>query len=189
MQKVDLEKEELRKKYILIRNYIKNKQEKSKLITDRIIIDEFYKKAKVVALYKNLSSEVDTSELINYSINMNKIVALPKVVDNDLLFYKIHSLNDNLVKSCFEVEEPIANDVNLIDKNIIDLVIVPGVCFDREKNRLGFGKGYYDRFLCDIKAKTIAVCFHEQVLDNVLLPVNNYDIKMQRIITDMEVLM
>ena len=184
MQTIDLKKDELRKKYIFIRNNIKNKKEKSKIITDRIKMSDAYKDAKVIALYKSFSSEVDTSELINYSIGINKIVALPKVVGNELVFYKINSLNDTLIKSEFGVEEPVENEVNLIDENDIDLVIVPGICFDREKNRLGFGKGYYDRFLSNIDAKTIAVCFNEQILKTQILPTNNNDIKMHQIITD-----
>ena len=91
MQVINLTKDELRKRYLLIRNKIENKKEKSKMITEKIINTEEYKKAKVIALYKNLPSEVDTSELINYSINMNKIVALPRVKENKMFFYKISS--------------------------------------------------------------------------------------------------
>ena len=188
MQTIDFQKEELRKKYILVRNEIRNKKEKSKIITDRIKMDKAYKEAKVIALYKSFSSEVDTTELINYSIDMNKTVALPKVVGDELVFYKINSLEDSLVKSEFGVEEPVENDTNLIDKTNIDLVIVPGVCFDREKNRLGFGKGFYDKFLSNTEAKTIAICFNEQILDKQLLPITSNDIKMQQIITDVEIL-
>ena len=67
--------------------------------------------------------------------------------------------------------------------NDIDLMIIPGVCFDREKNRLGFGKGYYDRYLNN-NVKKMAICFEKQVLDKELLPVDRYDKKMDIIITD-----
>ena len=188
MQVINLTKDELRKRYLLIRNKIENKEEKSKMITEKIINTEEYKKAKVIALYKNLLSEVDTSELINYSINMNKIVALPRVKENKMFFYKISSLKDTLIKSEFGIEEPVEDKINLMDITNIDLVIVPGICFDREKNRLGFGKGYYDRVLSKINVKTIAICFSKQILEKKILPTNNNDIKMQQIITEKEIL-
>lgn len=181
----EIEKKNLRKKYISIRNSINHKKGKSQSITKKVIENEIYKKAKVVALYKSLLSEVDTRELIEYSIASGKIVALPRVVDNELKFYKINSLEDTLKKSKFGVEEPVEDEMNLIDKCDIDLVIVPGICFDKEKNRLGFGKGFYDRFLNHTNLETIAICFHEQIIDQV--PTNENDIKMRQIITDKEI--
>lgn len=175
------EKEILRKQYISIRNNIKNKKEKSTIITKKVIEEEAYKNAKIVAVYKSLPSEVDTIELIEHSITLGKTVVLPKVVCDDLKFYKI-TLNDKLVKSKFGVEEPIENEANFVAKEKIDLVIVPGVCFDRENNRLGFGRGYYDRFLANANLYTIAICFEEQMTDKIFTEDN--DIKMKKVITD-----
>lgn len=175
------DKEVLRKQYISIRNNIKNKKEKSNIITNKVIKEEAYKKAKIVALYKSLPSEVDTTELIKYSIALGKTVVLPKVVCDDLKFYKI-SLSDKLVKSKFGVEEPIENEANYIEKEKINLVIVPGVCFDKENNRLGFGKGYYDRFLAKTNLYTIAICFEEQMINKIFTEDN--DIKMKKVITN-----
>ena len=174
-------KEVLRKKYISIRNNIQNKEEKAKIITRKVIATEINKEAKIVALYKSLASEVSTEELIKRALSDGKIVALPKVVGDDLKFYKI-SLDDNFTKSNFGVEEPEEKEENFINKNQIDLVIAPGVCFDKNKNRMGFGKGFYDRFLSYSDLKTIGICFEEQVLNE--LPVDSNDIKMCKIITD-----
>ena len=66
----------------------------------------------------------------------------------------------------------------------IDLIIVPGVIFDREKNRLGYGKGYYDRYLSNKDIYKIGICFSDQVID--LLPSESHDIKMNIIITEKE---
>ena len=64
----------------------------------------------------------------------------------------------------------------------IDLIIVPGVSFDEELNRLGFGKGYYDKYLASKNIFKIGICFDNQVIK--LLPVNDYDIKMDLVVTD-----
>ena len=64
----------------------------------------------------------------------------------------------------------------------IDLIIVPGICFDKANNRLGFGKGYYDKYLANKNIKKFGICFKEQLLDDI--PTDNNDIKMDLIITD-----
>lgn len=182
MSEIDNEKKRLREEYKVIRSKIENKKEKSKVIFNKIIKNDIFKEAKTIAIYKNIKSEVDTTELIKYSLNMGKIIALPKVEENELKFYKINSICENLEKSKFGIEEPRKEIGNFVENNIIDLVIVPGICFDLEKNRLGFGKGYYDRFLKQKDFKTIGICFDEQIVKG--LPIDNNDVKVKRIITD-----
>lgn len=178
-----MEKKTLRKKYLEIRQRIKDKVQKSKMIFEKIIQEKEYQNAKVIALYKNLKSEVDTSELIKYSVNQGKLVCLPKVVGEEIKFYQI-SKTEEFIKSKFGVEEPEENPEKEIKKNKIDLVIVPGVCFDTRKNRLGFGKGYYDRFLTGTNLKTVGICFEEQILKDCFLPVEENDVKMQKVLTE-----
>ena len=175
-------KNEVRKRYIKIRKNIEDKELKSKIITEKIIQSDVYKNATIVALYKNLKSEVDTNLLIEYSIRLGKTIVLPKITNETMEFYKIDSINEQLIKSKFGVEEPSGEKDNLINKENIDLIIVPGVCFDKEKNRMGFGKGYYDKYLENSNLITIGICFSEQILDK--LPVTANDIKMEQIITD-----
>lgn len=187
MCKYKEEKDVLRKKYIRIRNKIKDKDSKSNVIFSQLISLEEYKKSKIIAIYRSLKTEVDTTNLIDFSLKKNKIVVLPKVVYNDLKFYKISSLSEKLEKSRFGIEEPIENEKNFIKANEIDLIIIPGICFDIYKNRLGFGKGYYDRLLQGFKIKNIAICFEEQILINNVLPVTNNDIKVNKIVTDKKI--
>lgn len=174
----------IRKKYIKIRNSIANKYAKSNAIFNKLINSEEYKSSKVVALYRSLDSEVDTTEMINYSLEKGKTVVLPRVFGKELKFYKINSLADDFEKSSFGVEEPPANIDNLVDVRNIDLVVVPGLCFDKSKNRLGFGKGYYDRLLGKTNMPNIAIGFEEQIMDNGNLPTTDNDIKVQKIFTD-----
>ena len=182
MNKIDNIKHNLRKNYIIKRNNIENKEVKSNIIINKIIENDLYKKSKVVALYKSLKSEVNTNKLIEYSINIGKIVVLPKVIGDNIEFYKINSIKDKLIKSKFGVEEPIESEINFIKREKIDLMIVPGVCFDKEKNRMGFGKGCYDKYLENTNIKTIGICFDEQIVDK--LPTTPNDIKMYKVITD-----
>lgn len=182
MCKIENEKKKLRKEYKSIRCRLENKKEKSNEIFNKVIITEVFKESKFIAIYKNIESEVDTNELIKYSLKIGKIMCLPKVEENELKFYKINSICENLEKSKFGIEEPKGEKENLVDNNLIDLVIVPGVCFDTEKNRLGFGKGYYDRFLKQKNFKTIGICFDEQIA--VKIPTDEYDVKLKQIITD-----
>lgn len=133
-------------------------------------------------MYNNLPSEVDTKELIKLSLERGKIVALPRVCGEQLRFYKINFFNTKLEKSKFGIEEPIEDELNYIDKSKIDLIIVPGVCFDKKYNRLGFGKGYYDKFLINFMLDTIGICFNEQIVDEI--PVRKNDIKVKKIISN-----
>ncbi len=183
MNRVINEKSILRERCIELRKNIDNKDIKSIKIFNKIISLEEYKNANIIALYKNLDSEVSTEELIKYSIDNGKIVSLPKVIGEELKFYKINSINSELIKSKFGVYEPIDDANNYINPQDIDLIIVPGVAFDKFKNRLGFGKGFYDRFLEKTKAKSIAVAFEEQVVKG-KIPTEENDIKIDEIITD-----
>lgn len=185
MNDIKINKAELRTKYLQVRKELTQKEKKYKTIIAKIIETKEYQKSKVIALYKSLPSEVNLDELISYSLKQNKKVVLPKVVGNDLFFYEISS-NEKLIKSNFGILEPLPNKDKLVNKNQIDLVIVPGICFDKNKNRLGFGKGFYDRYLAHSNIYKIGVCFYNQVLADDTLPVNQFDIKMDKVITESE---
>ena len=176
-------KDYLRKKFKEIRKNIINKKEKSNIIFNKIIENEFYKKAKTIGIYVSLDEEVDTFKLIDYSLAHGKCVAVPKIVsDNTLEFYKIDSL-DNLVKNKFKILEPNTENKFILKSNEFDLFIVPGICFDMDKNRVGFGKGYYDRFLQNCKAYKLGICFKELVCEEII-DTSAYDVKMDYIVTD-----
>ena len=180
-----MEKYVLRKQLILLRKNIIEKEIKSKIIFEKVINTEEYNNSKVIAFYKNLESEVDTTKMIEYSIKHKKTVVLPRTEKNELKFFKIDSLKKDLFeKSDFGIEEPIENNKKYIEYTDIDLIIVPGVGFDIYKNRLGFGKGYYDRLLKGRKIKNIAICFDDQVLKEETIPTNKYDVKVDKIITE-----
>lgn len=175
----------LRKEYLTIRKSIPNKNNKSDIIFNKLISLPIYKKSKTIALYYNLPSEVDTKKLIEYSLSNNKSVYLPVVINSyEMEFYKINNINEVTNKTSLGIYEPLKNN-NILNKNNIDLIIIPGVCFDTNKNRIGFGSSYYDRYLSNInKAKKVAICFEEQILKNCYIKNNYNDIKMDLIITE-----
>lgn len=184
MSNIEDEKKKLRQEYISIRNRIGNKNEKSKIIANKVINSNYLKKAKTIGIYMNLKSEVDTKKIIRYAIEKGKVVGIPKVNGIDLEFYKIDSINEQMEKSAFGVEEPETVKERLIEKEKIDLMIIPGICFDKANNRLGFGRGYYDRYLKDCNFIKVGICFEKQVLKDTLLPVTCNDIKVDKIVTE-----
>ncbi|MBR6949047.1 MAG: 5-formyltetrahydrofolate cyclo-ligase [Bacilli bacterium] len=175
-----MDKNTLREEYINIRNSITNKDIKSVIIYNKLISDKDYINSKRIALYNSLDSEVSTKKLIDYSLDKGKTVLLP-VVDNDNMEFYIINRNTKYNRSTFGILEPISKD-NL-NKALIDLIIVPGICFDLNKNRIGFGKGYYDKYLSNTSIKTIGICFDEQIT-NQDIDCNKYDVKVKRLISD-----
>ncbi len=172
-----MNKTDIRNKMLLIRKKIVNKKELSTIIVDKVFNLDIYQKANVVALYKSIQDEVDTTYLISHSL-VNKKILLPKIINKKMVFIEIN--RDTLYqKSKIGVMEPQSSQIY---NGIIDLIIVPGVSFDKEKNRLGFGKGYYDKFLSKNNIYKIGLCFNEQIIDE--LPISSFDIPMDIIITE-----
>ena len=114
----------------------------SKIILDKVIHHPIYKKASVVGVYVSMNNEVDTLCLIQHMLK-DHVVATPKVDGNDMEFYRIESLND-LKEGHFHVLEPTTN-VKVMPSDI-DLMIVPMLAYDKNNHRVGYGKGYYDKY-------------------------------------------
>ena len=174
-----MNKTKLRKELIQIRKSILNKKELSNIIMNKIINLDIYKEAKVIALYNSMVDEVDTSLLINESLK-DKIVLLPKISYDKMIFIKVNK-DTKYVKSSLGVLEPIGDEY----LGEIDLIIVPGIAFDNNLNRLGFGMGYYDKYLNNKNIYKIGICFDEQIVN--LVPTNDLDIKMDMVITENKV--
>jgi 5-formyltetrahydrofolate cyclo-ligase len=130
----------------------------------------------VVALYSPLPDEVDTNSFIE-RWSKKKQLLLPAVVNYEI---KLRLYNSGALHiGTYGVREPTGKDFTDFDK--IDLVIVPGVAFDRKGNRLGRGKGMYDRMLQKIKAHKIGICFPYQLVDEV--PFEDHDVPVDEVLT------
>ncbi len=158
------------------------RHEKSLRILEKVLKSEAFQQAKTVACYFSIRSEVETGELMTRALLLGKCVALPKTCGDELVFYRIDG-EEPLVKSRFGVPEPDGNEEKRIDPKTIDLLIVPGVAFDEQGYRLGYGKGFYDRFLPKTDAKRIGLAFREQILSKPL-PRDDFDQPVDQVITD-----
>ncbi|WP_058485042.1 5-formyltetrahydrofolate cyclo-ligase [Defluviitalea phaphyphila] len=181
------EKQRLRKLFLERRNKMLKEevQEKSKKIYNNVISSSVYKKAKSIFIYVSMGNEVDTKDIINKALKDGKIVAVPKVYSKrkEMIFSKITSL-DELELGHFNVLEPKNESINPLTSDEYTIIIVPGIVFDKNNNRIGYGGGYYDRYLSSVKTslKIIGVCYDFQIIDKI--PVDYYDISLDSIITD-----
>ena len=126
----------------------------------KLIETNEYKQAKNIMIFYPMKNEVNLLELLKDS---SKTFFLPKIDGKNLLCCEYKN-GDELCESCFKTLEPLTKSVN---KNQIDLVIVPALCCDKSNYRLGYGGGFYDRFLEDFKGKTIVCLPKELVVENI----------------------
>ena len=160
-QSIKYKKDELRKKYKLLRT---NMSEDERSMCDRKIMETLtglyqYKNAKTILTYISTDIEVDTRRLIKKALDDGKCVAVPKCTDDfGMDFYFINS-TDDLEISSFGLFEP-KTDICRKLKNYKDcFCIVPGMVFDVSGYRIGYGKGYYDRFLSEFTGTTAGICY------------------------------
>jgi len=142
---------------------------------------EVFQNAEVIFIYNSLNDEVQTSDFIRRWDGKKKFY-LPVVVGDDIVF-RSHTSTE-FKKSSLGIFEPIGEDFTDFGK--VDLIVVPGVAFDRKMNRLGRGKGFYDRFLPKISVPKAGICFDFQLLNEI--PVESTDIKMDYIISENELI-
>ncbi len=173
-----MEKKELRSyiKTLKKQHSKESLQEQSRLILSKLENNKSFIEAKVVMLYSSLPDEVSTHDFIDKWRNEKKII-LPTVVGDDIIPVEL-SKETVFAVGDFNILEPQNEPYN----GDYDLIVVPGVAFDRDGNRIGRGKGYYDRFLCKhLDVKRIGICFDFQLVDNVPTEIN--DIKMDELIS------
>lgn len=181
-----MNKKELRKIIIEKRDNI-YKEEKA--VMDKNIIfslkeKEFYKNSKNIFIYLGFGSEIDTMSYIQDFINEGKHIFIPRtdIKTKKMEAVEITSL-DGLKENKYGILEP-NNNKEEFYKNNLDLIILPGVAFDHNGRRIGYGGGYYDRYLEDIDKRIIkvALTYDFQLLENV--PAEEHDIKADYIITE-----
>lgn len=158
----------------------KSEEEKKKgatIVFEKIESLEQFKKADTILLYWSTKNEMPTHEFIEKWGDKKKIV-LPSVVGNHMV---LKQYEKGMRRGALGIWEP---DSELHYFGEIELAVIPGVAFDRKRNRLGRGRGYYDRFLSNYNCTRIGICFDFQLLP--ILPTNSDDKKMDLIITPNE---
>lgn len=174
-----------------IRNRIRKKrlalapeqrEQYSRSITSQVIEHPFFLNADEIYCYVSCESEVSTFELLKKCQSMGKKVAVPKViVDNFMKFYYIDSLK-SLTPGAYGILEPEADPQREACKEHA-LVILPGVAFDRQGNRIGYGKGFYDNYLSTHpQYHRIGLAFSAQCVD--FIPADCHDIRVEAVITE-----
>ncbi|MDE5710183.1 MAG: 5-formyltetrahydrofolate cyclo-ligase [Bacteroides sp.] len=172
-------KKELRKQVALLKTrHSSSATRQSAEIVAALEAHPAFRAANTILLYHSLKDEVNTHAFIR-KWSREKRILLPVVVGDDLEL-RLYTGAEDLAIGAYSIEEP--TGARFTDYAAIDLVIVPGVAFDRNGNRLGRGKGYYDRLLPRIpSAYKIGICFPFQVVEEV--PAEPFDIRMDEIIT------
>jgi 5-formyltetrahydrofolate cyclo-ligase len=160
----------------------------SSSIAERLMKLDCYRNSKEILAYYPFRSEIDTTIIIRKALNQGKKVILPRVRGKKLELYYIKDLIDDLIPGSFGIMEPIASKCKIASYKNVDMVLVPGVGFDRNFNRLGYGGGFYDKLLekLPVKIPRIALAFTLQIIENI--PVMAHDLKVNIIITEKEIL-
>lgn len=179
-------KKELRTQILNIRNSLdstdKNIMDErlaSKLLNSQKIIE-----ASAILVFVSYGSEVDTINIIKKLIDDNKFVYAPKVVGEDMLFYQISSVND--LKAGYKgILEPKSNGIPY-EPGHGDVILVPGSVFDTNLFRIGYGKGFYDRYLAKYRGLySIGLGYDFQLVSKI--PIDEWDRSLDMLITEKEV--
>jgi 5-formyltetrahydrofolate cyclo-ligase len=162
---------------------------KSAAIQERFAHSDDFNYARILASYYPVGSEVRTQRIVSIALKSNKLVALPRTVRDHIKFYQILS-NADLIPGKFGIREPsISSDSSdsCVSDNI-DLLLVPGIVFDTNGYRIGYGYGYYDRFIARKKNSIVSVglAYEFQVCENV--PRSDNDQKINVLVTEKRML-
>jgi len=180
-------KKQLRQELKLKRKEIADKADKDKAVCKNLLNSNDYKQADTILFYAALDDEINIDDCITEAIDEGKKVALPVCTDDagHMDFYYINSLED-IKNGSFGVREPdILNSVKVTDfENAV--CIVPAIAYDTLGYRLGYGKGYYDRFLENYVSISIGLCYNELVVEK--LPADKFDVPVDKIITENDII-
>lgn len=164
-----------------------SKDELSHQIVARLMALPEYQRAATVMFYIDVRSEVRTRFALETALNSRKEIVVPYCVGDDLGLFRLEAMQD-LEIGTFGILEPLGRLRNLPDRRVdvrkLDLILVPGVAFDRHGGRLGHGKGYYDKLLRNARPDTplIALAFECQLFPKI--PTEEHDVFMDRVITE-----
>ncbi len=187
-----LEKKELRKEIIAIRDRLSLEEieDKSVLIANNLYNLPEYKAAKVIMFFISFGSEVNTKLMVEETIRRGKQALAPKPLpkSREMIASQILDWDTDLAPGYYNIPEPRSDRLRPVDPEKIDLLIVPGVAFDIKGNRLGYGGGYYDRFFNLLKNNTplIALVFDLQIEEQI--PVEEWDRPVDLVITEKRII-
>ena len=174
-------KAELRKQVLQEMRAIprEQKQAMDQALTERLLHHPFYQEAKVIATYLSFPHEFQTQELIEQVLKDGKKVLIPKTYPKGRMEFVVYN-PQQLVKTSFGLLEP-QGELEVVEASQIDLIHVPGLAFTTEGCRIGYGGGYYDRYLEHFTGHTLSTIYPCQVQDFIT---ENHDIPVQEVLID-----
>ena len=173
-------KAELRKKILQEMKALSQEQKQAmdRVLTERFLQHPFYQKAKTIATYLSFPHEFQTQELIKRMLKDGKKVLIPKTYPKGRMEFVVYDPKQ-LAKTSFGLLEP-QGDLEVVEPSQIDLIHVPGLAFTREGYRIGYGGGYYDRYLEHFAGHTMSTIYPCQVQE---FNSENHDIPVQEVLT------
>ncbi|MDO5017910.1 MAG: 5-formyltetrahydrofolate cyclo-ligase [Lagierella massiliensis] len=187
-----MDKKTIRKEIITKRDEIPfdEKNEKDEIIVKKFFDLDLIEKHENIFCYVSFGSEIFTGSILAEILNQNKNLYVPYIDKeiNRMRLCQIKDLNEDLERGHYGILEPKKNLRKPINNDIIDLVISPGVAFTKDKNRIGYGGGYYDRFYSSLNSNPLKVvlAYELQILPS--LPVEPFDIPVDMIITEKQII-
>ncbi len=174
-------KSELRKQVLQEMKAIPRKQKQAidQALTEGLLQHPFYQEANTIATYLSFPHEFQTQELIEQALKDGKKVLIPKTYPKGRMDFVVYD-PQQLVKTSFGLLEP-QGDLEVVDASQIDLIHVPCLAFTTEGYRIGYGGGYYDRYLEHFSGHTLSTVYHYQVQD--FIP-ENHDIPVEEVLID-----
>lgn len=158
---------------------------RSRAIQTRLFNREEFRRSKAIQFYISFDNEVETREMIGRALEMGKRVLVPYLAEDQNLIglSEIKDIKLELKKNKNGFEEPYADFIRPFEPSLVELWLIPGVAFDPSGNRIGYGKGFYDRLLGHRGTGILAgLAFDFQMVKSI--PVEPHDVKMNRIITE-----
>ncbi|GGA68410.1 5-formyltetrahydrofolate cyclo-ligase [Ornithinibacillus halotolerans] len=177
-------KEELRNQTInLLKNLANEKVEIETRLHNQLFQSTYWKQAKTIGITISNGIEWDTKLIIEQGWADEKIMVVPKCIPEEkkLEFYQLHNFSE-LETVYFNLLEPKPVESNKVHPNRIDLVIVPGVVFHSKGYRIGFGGGYYDRFLAYYNGISLSILHTKQLIE--MMPIESHDIAVDHLLTE-----
>lgn len=155
-----------------------DRQEQQNQLYHQLFQLKEWKDAKIVGVTLSFYPELDTSAIIQRALKEKKVVAVPKIKNKKMYFVKFHE-QTRLRKTTYGAMEPIDD---CVIEEAISLLIVPGIAFNlKSRQRIGFGGGYYDKYLSTFKGKTVSLVLKVQQTD--FIQFEAHDISIQKILT------
>lgn len=172
-----MDKKELRKKYTKVRADVEDKEGKDRLIRKNLRELEIYKKAKSVFVFISYRSEVDTRGIIEDILADGKKLLVPLVKGSEMIAVEVKGIDD-LEPNKMGILEPKSGD----EVTDVDLTITPGLAFDKDGYRLGYGGGYYDKFFAKVDTVRMGIGYSDQYVESIVH--EDYDKPLEYLLTE-----